>query len=268
MVTEILQYMFFQKALMVAVLASLAAGVIGTYIVIKRISLITGSIAHTAFGGLGMSIYFNFNPLLGAAGFSLLSAGLISFFRKKSNYRLDTLLSFLWSTGMAIGLVFIFMTPGYSSDLNTFLFGNILLISNTDLFFILALNIVVLISVALLYKPLLAVCFDEEYSATRNLPVSLLYLVLFSLIALTVVAVIKVVGIVLMIALLTIPAATAQMLRHTVKGIMLSSILIALLSMLLGLFISVFLNFPPGPIIVLVLSGIYLAAIAFRSVKR
>jgi zinc transport system permease protein len=266
MVMDILAYTFFQKALIIAFLASVAAGVVGTYIVVKRTSLITGSIAHTAFGGLGMSLFFGFNPLLGAAGFSMLAAGIVAFFRQRSA-RLETLLSFLWATGMAIGLVFIFMTPGYATDLNSFLFGNILLVSNFDLLFIFVLNIAIIATVVLMFNSFLAVSFDEEYSSTRNLPVSLVNLVLLVLIALTVVAVIKVVGIVLMIALLTIPAASAQMFKRTVKGIMLLSMVISVFSMITGLFVSVALDFPPGPIIVIITSCIYLAAILISSIK-
>jgi zinc transport system permease protein len=125
---EALNFQFFQNALIVAVLASIAAGVIGTYIVVKRMSLISGSIAHTAFGGLGISYFLNANPLYGGVIFSLLSAVSIALLRKNAKNRLDTLLSFLWATGMAIGLVFIFMTPGYATDLFTYLFGNILLV--------------------------------------------------------------------------------------------------------------------------------------------
>lgn len=268
MVLELLQYAFFQKAVLVSLMASIAAGIIGTYIVVKRISLITGSIAHSAFGGLGISFYAGINPLLGAGAFSILSAAAIAFFRKIAQNRLDTLLSFLWSAGMAIGLIFIFLTPGYATDLNTFLFGNILLVSDFDLFFILALNIAIIASVVLFYNPFLSVCFDEEYAATRNLPVSLIYLFLFALVAMTVVAVIRVVGIVLMIAILSLPAASAQMFRKTVKGIMILSVLISLLSMISGLLISAILDFPPGPIIVLVTSLAYLISIVIAQIKR
>jgi zinc transport system permease protein len=267
MVLEILQYAFFQKALMIAILASVAAGVVGTYIVIKRISLITGSIAHTAFGGLGLSFFMGVNPLLGATAFSLLAAGIISFFRKRAQYRLDTLLSFLWSTGMAIGLVFLFMTPGYATDLFTFLFGNILLVSSFDLILIAVLNVAVLLIVAALYNNLLAVSFDEEYAQTRNLPVSVLYFILFALISLTIVAVIRVVGIVLMIAILTIPPATSRMFSKTVKNTMLLSVAIALVSMVGGLFLSAILDFPTGPVIVLLTSVIYLIAIVLKQSK-
>jgi len=139
---EALSFQFFQNALIVAILASIAAGVIGTYIVVKRMSLISGSIAHTAFGGLGISYYINANPLFGGVLFSLISAVSIALFRNNARNRIDTLLSFLWATGMAIGLVFIFLTPGYATDLFTYLFGNILLVSKFDLYVILFLDII------------------------------------------------------------------------------------------------------------------------------
>ena len=258
---EALRFQFFQNALIVAVLASVAAGVIGTYIVIKRMSLISGSIAHTAFGGLGISYFLNANPLIGGVLFSLISAISIALFRKNARNRLDTLLSFLWSTGMAIGLIFIFLTPGYATDLFTYLFGNILLVSRFDLYMILLMDVIILAMVYLFYNSFLAVTFDEEYAQTRNMPVTIVNMVLFALIALTIVATIRVVGIVLMIAILTIPAATAQLFHKTVKKIMITSSIITLFGSISGLFISYYLNFATGPIIVLIISGIYLGGI-------
>ena len=263
---EALSFQFFQNALLVAVLASIAAGVIGTYIVVKRMSLISGSIAHSAFGGLGIGYYFAFNPLIGGVIFSLISAISIAFMRKDAQGRLDTLLSFLWATGMAIGLVFIFLTPGYATDLFTYLFGNILLVSKFDLYTILILDIVILAVVYFMYNSFLAVTFDEEHSETRNLPVTFVNVVLFSLIALTVVATIRVVGIVLMIAILTIPAATANLFHRTVKKIMLTSALITLVASISGLFVAYYLDFATGPIIVLIISAIYLLGIALSKV--
>jgi len=258
---ELLHYQFFQNALMVALLASILSGVIGTYIVVKRISLISGSIAHAAFGGLGISYFLNYNPFFGGVIFSLGIAVMIAWLRKKAQNRLDVLLTFLWATGMAIGLVFIFLTPGYSTDLFTYLFGNILLVSRQEIMFILFLDIAILTIVYFMFNVFLAVTFDEEYSETRNTPVTLVYMVLFSLIALTIIATIKVVGIVLMMAILTIPAATAQLFHSTVKRIMLSSSFIALFSIITGLFLSYYLNFATGPIIVLIISLIYLCGL-------
>jgi zinc transport system permease protein len=258
---EALSFQFFQNALLVAVLASIAAGVVGTYIVVKRMSLISGSIAHTAFGGLGISYYFNANPLIGGVLFSLISAVSIALFRKNAKSRIDTLLSFLWSTGMAIGLVFIFLTPGYATDLFTYLFGNILLVSRFDLYMILFLDILIFAVVYLMYNSFLSVIFDEEHAETRNMPVTLVNMILFALIALTIVATIRVVGIVLMIAILTIPAATAQLFHKTVKKIMITSSLITLFASISGLFVSYYLNFATGPIIVLIISATYLCRI-------
>jgi zinc transport system permease protein len=264
---EIINYQFFQNALLVVLLSSITAGIVGTYIVIKRMSLISGSIAHTAFGGLGMSYFFGFNPLLGAIVFSLASAMGIALVKKKSNNKIDTLLSFLWATGMAIGLVFIFLTPGYATDLFTYLFGNILLVSNFDIGMIFLLDIIILAVVFLMFNSLLAVIFDEEYSETRNIPVTVVNVILFALIALTVVATIRVVGIVLMIAILTIPPATAQLFRHTVKTIMITSFLITLVSGIAGLFLSYYFNLVTGPIIVLIISAIYLGGIVLSKMR-
>jgi zinc transport system permease protein len=265
---EALNYQFFQNALIVAILASIAAGIIGTYIVVKRMSLISGSIAHAAFGGLGISYFFNFNPLFGGAIFSLISAISIAFFRKNARDRLDTLLSFLWATGMAIGLVFIFLTPGYATDLFTYLFGNILLVSKFDIYVILLLDIIILTTVYLMYNSILAVIFDEEYAETRNMKVTFVNMILFALVALTIVATIRVVGIVLMIAILTIPAATAQLFHNTVKKIMITAFLINLFASILGLFVSYYLNFVTGPIIVLIISGIYLCGILLSKLTK
>ena len=265
---EVLQYQFFQNALLIAILASIAAGIIGTYIVVKRMSLIAGSIAHAAFGGLGISYFLNANPLIGGIVFSLMAAFCVAIFRKNARNHLDTLLSFLWATGMAIGLVFIFLTPGYATDLFTYLFGNILLVSTSDLWMILFLNIIILITVFVMFNSFLSISFDEEYSETRNLPVTLAYIVLFGLIALTVMATIRVVGILLMIAILTMPAAVAQLYYKTLKSIMLASALITFFATVTGLFLSYYLNFAAGPIIVLIISSIYIIAIFLKNIEN
>jgi len=231
-------------------------------------SLIAGSIAHTAFGGLGISYYLGLNPLLGAVVFSLLASSSVAVFRKRARNRLDTLLSALWATGMAVGLVFMFLTPGYATDLFSYLFGNILLVSTFDLAMIVILDLVIILAVALLYNPFLAVAFDEEYAEVRNLPVLLVDLVLFGVIALTVVTIIRVVGIVLMIALLTMPAAVAQLFHKTVKGMMVTASLITLFATVSGLLTAYFINFAPGPIIVLIISLIYIVSIGIAQLRN
>ncbi|MGM5485445.1 MAG: metal ABC transporter permease [Nanobdellota archaeon] len=261
-------YQFLQNAGLVAVLASIAAGIIGTYIVVKRMSLITGSIAHTSFGGLGLAYYLGFNPLYGATLFSVAASFIITYVRKKARERLDTLLSAIWAFGMAVGLIFIFMTPGYSSNLFTYLFGNILMVGTSELWLILVLDIVLIGAVVLFYNSFKAVTFDEEFARVRNLPVNLIYLLLFILIALSVVMLIRIVGIILMIALLTIPAATSHLFSGKLRPMMIWSSLISLVSILSGLFVSYFFDLPTGPVIILAVTIIYIAGMVIKSARN
>jgi zinc transport system permease protein len=250
-----------QNALLIAILASIAAGVVGTFIVVRRMSLISGSIAHTAFGGMGLGYYLGINPLFGGVFFSIISALSIAILRKRSHYRIDTILSFLWSFGMSIGLVFIFLTPGYATDLFTYLFGNILLVSQIDLYVVVLLDLLILAMVMLFYNAFLSVLFDEEFAETQNVPVLLMNILLFGLIALTIVATIRVVGIVLMIAILTIPPATAQLFFKRIKCIMIGATVLTFIATLIGLYISYLFDLVTGPIIVLVISLFYLVSL-------
>ncbi|MBN2127614.1 MAG: metal ABC transporter permease [Candidatus Diapherotrites archaeon] len=264
---EIFSYAFFQNALIASFLASIACGIIGSIIVVKRMSLITGSISHSAFGGLGLSYFLGFPALLGAVFFSLISASFIALIRKKALNKMDVLLSALWAIGMSLGLIFIFLTPGYSGDLFTYLFGNILLINSFDLILVFILDLIIVLVSIVFFNSFLTVIFDEEYAETKNMPVTLIYLILFSLIALTIVLLIKIVGIVLLIALLSLPAATAQLFTKTLKKMMIFASIITLISALSGVMLAFLFNFPPGPIIVLITAIFYLAGIAIKSVK-
>jgi zinc transport system permease protein len=264
---EIFSYGFFQNALIACFFASIACGIIGSIIVIKKMSLITGSISHSAFGGLGLSYFLGFPALLGAIVFSLISASSIALIRKKALNKLDVLLSALWAIGMSLGLIFIFLTPGYAGDLFTYLFGNILLINSFDLILIFLLNLIIIFTSIIFFNSFLTVLFDEEYAETKNMPVTLIYLILFSLIALTIVLLIKVVGIVLLIALLSLPAATAQLFTKTLKKMMIFASIIALISTLTGLISAYLFNFPPGPIIVLITAIIYVLGIIIKNIK-
>ena len=267
MILEALQYTFFQNALIATFLVSIAGGIIGTYIVVKRMSLISGSIAHTVFGGLGLSYYLGINPLIGATFFSLIAATSIALIRKYARNRMDALLSALWSVGMAIGLIFIFITTGYTTDLFTFLFGNILLVNSFDLILIFALDVIVITATFIFFNVFKAVIFDEEAAEVRNIPVTKPYIILFSLISLTIVMVIKVVGIILMIALLTMPAATAQLFNKTVKSIMFWAFILTLVVTVGGLFASLILNFPTGPIIILFAAAMYIIGMLISYVR-
>ncbi len=263
---EILSYQFFQNALLMTILASVASGIIGTYIVVKRMSMITGSISHTAFGGLGISYFVGANPILGALIFSLMASLGISLIRKNGE-RFDVMLSFSWATGMAIGLIFMFMTPGYATDLFSYLFGNIILVSTSDLILIAVLDVVVVLTTVLMFNSIMSVTFDEEYAQIRNVPVSMVYTVLISLIALTIVMLIQAVGIVLLIAILTMPAATSRIFCRTIKKMMISATMITLFAMTSGLFLSYLTNLPAGPVIVLITSLFYIIGLTLDKIR-
>ncbi len=264
---EILQYVFFQKALIASVIVSIAVGIIGTYITVKKISLFSGSIAHGSFGGLGLSYYLGFNPLLGALVFSLFGGVLISAVRKSARKNLDALLTIFWTSGMAIGLIFVFLTPGYAVDLFSFLFGNILLINSSDLYFMVALDVIIVGTIIIIYNSLLATLFNEDFAEVRNIKTSLLYLILFILISITIVMVIKVVGVVLAIALLTIPSSAASLVSKKFGNILIFSILISLLITIGGLFLSYYLELQSGPVIVLCGVFVYLSLLIYNKLK-
>jgi zinc transport system permease protein len=254
---EILQYSFFSNALWIGILSGIACGIIGSFIVIKKISFISGSIAHASFGGIGMSYFFGFNPVLGAILFSILSAVGIGFVNKKNKKQEDASIGSIWAIGMAIGLIFIHFTPGYAADLFTYLFGNILLSTTQDLWYVLLLDVFILASVIYFFKWLVAMIFDEEFAAVTNVPVFPLYLFFLILVALSVVVLIKTVGVILVIALLTLPASSAQLLSNNIKYIISWAILFAVFVNVFGIILSYYLNIPSGPAIIFIAAIIY-----------
>ncbi len=249
---------FIQRAVVMGLLASLACGIIGTYVVVKRIVFISGGIAHAVLGGMGIAYYLGYHPLLGAILFALFSALLIGIISLRSRQREDTIIGALWAIGMAVGLIFISRTPGYNTDLMSYLFGNILLVSPQDVAIAGILNAIVLIVVFLFYKPFLAVCFDEEYARLQGVRVEAVYLLLLCLIALTVVVLIQVVGIILVIALLTLPAGIAGHYARSLAGMMAISILLGSLFTTAGMVVSYQPDLPTGPTIIILAGSVYL----------
>ncbi len=215
-IVDLMRYPFLQYALLTGILAGVACGVIGTYVVTKRISYIAGSIAHTVLGGLGAARYCQvvlgwgwFHPFYGAVLAALISAAVIGLVSIRARQREDTVIGSLWAIGMAAGILFIYKTPGYNDDLMSYLFGSILMVSPRDLWMIACLDGIVLIFCVLFYNQFLALCFDEEFARLRGINVEVYYLLLLCLTATTVVLLVTVVGIVMVIALLTLPAAIA-----------------------------------------------------------
>lgn len=251
----ILGFEFFRNALIAGLIASIACGIIGTFVVVKRLVSMSGGLAHAAFGGVGLGYFLGIDPFLGAAGFTLGIAFLIGAIREKFGQYVETLVGAVWAAGMAVGILFIALTPGYAPELFGFLFGNILLIPSGDLWIMGLLALVILIIVVAGFNQLMAVTFDEEYARVMDLPVTALLLLLILLIALTVVVLIRVVGIILVIALLTIPPAIAREYTGTLRTMMALAVVTATLFTLGGLFFSYALNVPSGATIILLATG-------------
>lgn len=252
-ILELFQYDFFLKAFIAAVFASISCGIIGSYIVSRRIVFISGGITHASFGGIGLAFLLGFNPLLGAVLFAVLSALGIQFFTKVAEIREDSSIAIWWSLGMALGIIFIYLTPGYTPNLMSYLFGNILTVTNSELWWMFALNIVIIAFFTLLFNKILYIAFDEEFARAAGLPVALFNYLMMTLIALTVVLNIRVVGIILILSLLTIPQATANLYTKDFKKLIILSSVFAFLGTVSGLFISYFLDIPSGAAIIFTL---------------
>ncbi len=248
---DLFAYQFFINALLAAILVSITCGIIGTYIVSRKIVFISGGISHASFGGVGIAYYLGVNPLLGAALFSVIAAIGIERLSDRSILRRDTLIGMTWSFGMALGILFIYLTPGYSANLMTFLFGNILTVAAMDLYMMALLALLTSIFFILFFREILAVSFDEEYARAQGIPIFLFNSVLIALVALTIVVCIRVVGIILVISLLTIPQATASLTSKKFKNIIFLSIMWGFISSISGLFLSYFFRIPSGATIIL-----------------
>ena len=249
--TDFFSYGFMQNAILAGIMASIICGVIGPFIVARRMVFISGGLSHTAFGGLGIAYWLGINPLYGASLFVLSAALIIGWWEEKIT-RHDMFIGILWAFGVAVGIIFIHLTPGYVPDLMTFLFGNILTVSQADLHITFVLVLIVTLPVLIFYKGMISVTFDEEYARARMLPVKTLNIMLLVLFALSIVTLIQVVGIILVIALITIPVAIAVEFSFSFKGIMALSTLFGALFCLSGLFISYFFELPSGAAIILI----------------
>jgi zinc transport system permease protein len=255
---ELFHYQYFINAILASLLAAISCGIAGTYVVSRRIVFISGGITHTSFGGIGIGYFLGFNPVWGAAIFSVFSALGIEYFSRKGNIRNDSVIAMIWSLGMAIGVIFIYLTPGYAPNLMTYLFGSILTVNRTDLFMLLGLTMVIIIFFSLFFRRIQYVSFDQEYASTLNLRVGFINYSLMALVALTIVFNIKLVGIILLLSMLTIPQNAANLLTKDYKKIIFLSILIGFAGSVCGLIFSYFLNIPSGATIIFSLVCLYL----------
>lgn len=265
---DFLQYDFVQQALLAGVLVSIACGIVGTYVVIKRIVFISGSIAHIAYGGIGLGYFLGINPIWGAFAFTALSAWGMGVINYRARQHEDTLIGIMWAAGMAIGIILIQMSPGYAADLMSYLFGNILTVPREDLIFTGILDIIILITVYFYFDEFRAVAFDEEFARTIGVNTEKFYLIMLFLIAMTVVVMIRAVGVILVIALLTIPPTIARQYTGSLLHMMITSIWLGIVFTGGGLWLSFQFNLASGATIVLLAAGGFLVSLAVNSLRN
>lgn len=265
---SIIGYDFFQNALLAGMIASIACGVIGSFVVVKRMVSLAGGISHSAFGGIGLGYYLGINPLTGAAVFAVLAAAAIGHIRNTAHQNTDTLIGAVWSGGMALGILFVYLTPGFAPDLMSYLFGNILLVPFSEIIMMAALVAFILLSVYIFYNQLVAVTFDEEYAALMNINSKAVMMFLLVLTALTVVVLIQVVGVILIIALLALPAAISREYTGKLNIMMALSAVLGIVFTTGGIFISYFFDIPSGATIIILVSAVYLVLVLSKRLKE
>ncbi|HIX73496.1 MAG TPA: metal ABC transporter permease [Candidatus Parabacteroides intestinipullorum] len=265
---ELLGYTFFQNALLGSLLAAIACGMVGTYIVARRLAFISGGITHASFGGLGLGFYLGINPILTALLFSVASAFGIEWVSRDGQVREDSAIAGVWSLGMALGVIFIFLTPGYAPNLSAYLFGNILTISWQDILYMLFLAVVLTAIFCLFFREILYVAFDRDFARTQGLPVRLVEYGMMLFIAVTIVLTIRLVGIMLLMSLLTIPQMTVNLFTSDFRRIILGSIGIGFAACVAGLYLSYLINVPSGAFIILILVLLFLVAKAIKSRRK
>jgi len=272
--SDFIEFSFLQHALLSGLLASIACGIIGTFVVVRRISYMAGGISHTVLGGMGAALYLRaeyglewLGPLHGAVIAALIAALVIGVVSLRARQREDTVIGALWAIGMALGILFISRTPGYDTDLMSYLFGNILLVSSDDLWLLVCLDLLVLACGLVFYRQFMAVCFDEEFARLRGVRVDFYYLLLLCLTALTVVVLVTVVGIVMVIAMLTLPTAIAGFFAKTLRHMMFLAAILCAFFTTGGLVLSYGPNYPTGATTILLAGVAYLAFAIFRALK-
>jgi zinc transport system permease protein len=265
---EALQMEFVRNALAAGALVSVVCGVIGTLVVVNRIVFLAGGIAHAAYGGIGLAFFLGWPYAVGTAGVSLLAAGAMAAVTLKARHRADAAVGVIWAVGMAVGVILLDLTPGYNVDLMSYLFGSILAVSGSDLWQMGAVGISVLAVVTWYYNDFLAMSYDDEFARLRRVPVAFLYCLLLALVALSVVMVIRVVGLILVIALLTIPPFIAEKFTGSLRAMMILSSILSGLFTFAGLGLSFWLNLTSGATIILVAAAGFFAALLWERLKH
>ena len=264
---EALQLEFIRNALAAGILVSLVCGVIGTLVVVNRIVFLAGGIAHAAYGGIGLAFFMGWPYVVGTLGVSVVSAGIMAAVTLKARHRADAMVGVIWAVGMAIGVILLDLTPGYNADLMSYLFGSILAVPASDLWQMGAMGVGVVVTVSFYYNDFLAMSYDDEFARLRRVPVTFLYSLLLVMIALTVVMIIRVVGLILVIALLTIPPFIAEKFTGSLRAMMVVASLLSCFFTVSGLWLSYMLNLTSGATIILVAAVGFFAAVLWGRFK-
>jgi len=266
---------FLQLALLAGVGASVAGGIVGSYVVVKRIAFISGGIAHAVLSGMGLCLWLNrvhgltwLSPMAGAIGAAIIAALIIGWVHLQYREREDSVIAAIWAVGMAIGIVFVSLTPGYGVELMSFLLGNILWVSTADLITLAILDGIIIILALTLHNRFLAICFDENQARLQGLPVGALYMLLLVMVALTVVLLIQVVGIILVLTMLTIPPTIAGLFLKRLSTMIIGAVVIGMLFSIVGTLLSYTLDWPSGATIALVAGAVYLVLLPFRRLTQ
>jgi len=265
---DALQFEFMRNALMAGLLASVLCGVMGTLVVVNRIVFLSGGIAHAAYGGVGLAFFLGWAFLPVTIGFTLLVAVAMAAVTIKARHRADTIIGVLWALGMATGVILLDLTPGYNVDLMSYLFGSILTVPPSDIYLMLLITVVVSVSLLFFYNDLLAMSYDEEFARIRGVPVSALYFFLIALLAVSIVVIIQVVGLILVIALLTIPPFISEKYARSLFAMMALSTLLGIFFSICGLWLSFKFDLTSGAAIILVAGNVFFLSLIIESIKN
>ena len=265
---ELLEYIFFKNALIGTLLACITCGVIGTYIITRRLLFISGGITHSSFGGVGLGMYFSFNPTLGAFIFAIASALGIQILGRREEIREDSAIAMLWVLGMTIGVIFCFMSPGYSAELSTYLFGNVFTITDNDLIILAVICSIQIIFTIAMYRTIVAIAFDKVFARSRHLPTNVIESIMMVFIAFTIVACLRIIGVILVISMLTIPQMTAMTFTNNYRKIILLSVFLGYIASVGGLLLSFVLDIPGGAAVILCSITLYTLCTIGKNVTK
>ncbi len=265
---ELLGYEFFRNALIAVVILSIASAMIGTYIITRRLVAISGGVTHACFGGLGLGYFLGVNPILTAALFAVGSSVGVEWLSSRYRVREDSAIAVIWAIGMAVGVIFVFLTPGYVPELNSFLFGNILTITRGDLIAFAVFTAVLIGFFAMYYRQIVACAFDSDYAAVAGLKVRFINYTMTVLVAVCIVLTIRLVGIMLLMSLFSLPQMTAEIFSHRFKGMMIGSVIVSVVCCVAGLMLSTLSDVPCSAIIVAIMSAVFFAGRIFLPLFR